>query len=81
MSSNSSNSGNSGNGSCNECSHSLTYLHSKGIVTDELFNKIIAGHKNKDFYNLVNQLKPTRNLYKSLSYIPKYITDSFTDIF
>lgn len=64
-------------GKCNECTHSLTYLHSVGAVGDELFNTIIAGHKNKQTYDWISKLHSSELMYQSLKKIPSYVAVSF----
>ena len=42
---------------CNDCSHSLTYLYKAGVVNEDLFLRIIAGHKNNRIFKLIESIK------------------------
>lgn len=63
--------------SCNDCNHRLTYLHKIGVVDDELFNKIIAGHPNKSFHDVIKSLQPSATMYCSTFFIPKKLSSTW----
>jgi hypothetical protein len=62
---------------CKECSYNLIHLHKLGVIPNDIFIKIIAGHSNKDILKLIESMKPSMKMYNSIKYIPKYLMKSF----
>ena len=48
---------------CTDCKFTAPYLHHIGVLEDELFKIILEKHKNKDFYQLITELRMSPTTY------------------
>ena len=54
---------------CKDCRLNLVYLHRIKAIDDQLYETIIAGHKNKSIHDDIMKLVPSKYLYTRLTTI------------
>ena len=62
---------------CEDCKYSITYLHRVGGISDSLFQLILAGNKNKKYYDAIHNMRPSKEFYESINLIPSFLKPSF----